>query len=93
MPATAVLSGLVLIVSFAVSHSVVEVQDTDWKEPVLVWLSICMPTGSGKSSLCKYLRKLVEKARVSSGRKVTQLPGFLMISLLKNGSLHACQPL
>lgn len=49
------------------SHSVVKVCDTEWNEPVLVWLAICMPTGSGKSSLCKYLRKLVNEARVQCG--------------------------
>ena len=39
-PATAVLYGLVIIMSFAMSHSVVEVEDTDWIEPVLVWVAI-----------------------------------------------------
>ncbi len=36
MPATAVLAGLLLIVSFSMSHSVVEAQDMDGVEPVLV---------------------------------------------------------
>ena len=67
MPAVAVLAGLLLIVSYSMSHSVVAVDGTDWVEPVLLWLSICMPTGSGKSSLCKYLRKLVEDARSQTG--------------------------
>lgn len=60
MPATAVLLGLIGIVSFAMFHSAVEVEGTDWVEPVLLWIVICMPTGSGKTSLCKYLRKLVD---------------------------------
>lgn len=56
------------IVSFSMSHSVVKIDGTDWIEPVLVWLSICMPTGSGKSSLCKYLRNLVQQARSQCGQ-------------------------
>lgn len=47
------------------SHSVVEVEDTDWIEPVLVWVAICMQTGSGKSSLCKLLAKFVEDTRTN----------------------------
>ena len=67
MPSTAFLAGLIDITGFAMSHSVIEVQDTDWFEPVLVWMSICMPTGSGKSSLCKLLRKLIQDACEQSG--------------------------
>ena len=59
MPVAAVLAGLLLIVSFTMSHSVVEVEGTDWVEPVLLWISVCMPTGTGKSSLCKFLWKLI----------------------------------
>ena len=60
-----------------ISHSVVEVEGTDWVEPVLLWLSICMPTGSGKSSLCKCLRKLVKDARSNCGLDDTQPSWFL----------------
>ena len=67
MPTTALLAGLLIIVSFAMSHSVVEVEGTDWVEPVLLWLSICMPTGSGKSSLCKLLKKMVKDAQNQCG--------------------------
>lgn len=66
MPATASLAGLPIIISYAMSHSVVEVQGTDWMEPVLLRISICMPTGSGKSSLCKLL-KMVKDARSQCG--------------------------
>ena len=66
MPATAVLAGILLVVSFAMSHSVVEVENTDWVEPILLWISVCMPTGSGKSSLCKWLRQIVEDAHAMS---------------------------
>ena len=49
------------------SHSVVEVSDSNWVETVLVWMAICMPTGMGKSSLCKFLRNLVREARNKCG--------------------------
>ena len=43
MPPTAVLGGLVFITSYLMSHSVVEMEGTDWLEPVLVWLSsVCL---------------------------------------------------
>ena len=64
-PPTAVLYGLVIIMSFAMSHSVVEVENTDWIEPILVWVAMCMQTGSGKSSLCKLLEKYVEDTRAN----------------------------
>lgn len=67
MPATAVLAGLLMIVSFSMSHSVVEVEGTDWVEPVLIWMAICMPTGMGKSSLCKFLRKLTGEVKRQCG--------------------------
>lgn len=44
MSPSAVLAGLILIVAFSLSHSVVEIEGTDWVEPVLLWISICMPT-------------------------------------------------
>ena len=67
MPPTALLAGLQMIVGLAMSHSVVEVEGTDWMEPVLPWLSVCMPTGSGKSSLCKLLRQVVKGAQEQCG--------------------------
>ena len=67
MPATAVLAGLLLVVSFSMSHSVVEVQGTDWAEPVLLWIAVLMPTGMGKSPLCKFLRNLIKEARKHRG--------------------------
>ena len=51
MPPTAVLGGLLVIVSFAMSHAVVGIPRTEWTEPVLLWIAIGMPTGSGKSPL------------------------------------------
>ena len=77
MPPVAILAGLLLIVSYSMSHSVVTVDGTDWVEPVLLWISICMPTGSGKSSLCKYLCKLVDDARSQNGAGDSQPSWFL----------------
>ena len=57
------VAGLLLTVSFSMSHSIVQVEGTEWTEPVLLWIAICMPTGSGKSALCKFLKSLVERAR------------------------------
>lgn len=62
---SAVLAGLLLTVAFCMSHSTVEVEVTEWVEPVILWISICVPTDSGKSALCKFLRSLVTKAQVS----------------------------
>ena len=67
MPAAAVLYGLLVVVSFSMSHSIVEVEGTDWLEPVLLWVSICMPTGSGKTSLCKFLKQLVDDTHANVG--------------------------
>ncbi len=64
MPLDAVLAGLTMIISFVVSHSDIEVEGIDWVEPVLIWVAVCRPTGSGKSTLCKFLRNLVRKARM-----------------------------
>ncbi len=49
------------------SHSTVELEATEWVEPVLLWISTCMLTGSGKSALCKFLKSLVYKARSNCG--------------------------
>lgn len=66
IPATAVLFGLLVNVSFSMSHCSVEVEGTDWIEPVL-WISICMPTGSGKTSLYGYLKRLVDSTHTNIG--------------------------
>ncbi len=63
MPPTAVLGGLLIDVAFAVSHATVNVPGTEWAEPVVLWMSIGMPTGSGKSPLFKYLLSVLRKAR------------------------------
>lgn len=81
LPPTAVLYGFIIIMSFAMSHSVVEASETDWVEPVLVWIAICMPTGSGKSS------RLTEETREIGGNDSS--PAWLADdqSLEKEGAL------
>ena len=54
-------------------HSTVRVEDSELVEPVIVWISICMPPGSTKSPLCNYLRELVNKAQ----NKAAQCTGSL----------------
>ena len=67
MPPTAVLGGLLTLVVFALSHATVGVPKTNWVESVLLWVSIGMPTESGKTPLYKYLLSLLEKARKKCG--------------------------
>ena len=38
MPPVAVLAGLLMIISFSMSHSCVVVEGTDWLEPVILWI-------------------------------------------------------
>ena len=59
------------------SHSSVKVEATEWVEPVILWIGICMRTGSGKSALCKFLKSLVEKARARCGLSMADLSWFL----------------
>ena len=62
MPPMAVLSGYVILTSYMLSPSVVTVPGSSWEEPVLVWLTICMPTGSGKSVLFKHVISLLQQS-------------------------------
>ena len=63
VPASAVLSELLLVESYCLSHCLIRVPNTEWTEPSLLWLTICMPTGSGKTPLCGFLTNLVDKVR------------------------------
>ena len=49
------------------SHAVVGIPRTEWTEPVLLWIAIGMPTGSGKSPLFKYLLAILHKTRSKCG--------------------------
>lgn len=67
IPPLAVLGGLVTLTSFVISPAVVEVPGTEWREPVLVWLSVNMPTGSSKSSLYQFLHGVITKVKKECG--------------------------
>lgn len=41
----------------------VEVPNTDWVEPVLVWITVVMPSGSGKTLLFSFLMELLEMVK------------------------------
>ena len=49
--------------SYCLSHSTIKVPNTEWVEASLLWITICMPTGSGKTPLYGFLNSLIEKAR------------------------------
>lgn len=78
VPATSVLSGLMILMSYFVSHGVVNPFGTDWFEPVLVWVVIVMPTGAGKSTLFKFLKGVLDtvKTRVSCSSKEKNQPDW-----------------
>lgn len=61
LPPISVLCRLMVLTSFAMSHSYVHVAGTGWYEPVILWLIIVMPSGCGKSTLYKFLKKAIEK--------------------------------
>ena len=72
------------------SHSSVKVEATEWVEPVILWISICMPTGSGKTALCKLLKDLIDKTRMRCGLTLAD-PSWCLDdqSFEKMGSLMA----
>ena len=65
VPATAVLCGYIILGSFVLSPSTVKRPTTSWQEPALVWLTVCMPTGSGKSTLFRHLYSLMRDVRAA----------------------------
>ena len=91
MPSTAVLSGLVIITSFILAHSNVNVDGTEWSELVILWVIIGMPTGSGKSSLFNYFLELIRQVRQKCNRKDNIHPPWTVeeSSLKKMGALMA----
>lgn len=68
--------------SYVISPAVITIPGIDWVEPALVWLSINMPTGSGKSSLYKYLSDLTnniqESSRVASNKSSSDEPAWFI---------------
>lgn len=69
VPPIAVLCGYIIAASFLMSPSFIEVTETDWKEPILVWLTVCMQSGGGKSTLFRHIYKLIEHIRSELGLK------------------------
>lgn len=67
------LASLLSLTSYLLSPSVVRVEGTDWEEPVLIWESVYMPTGSGKSPLCAYISKLLKRVQEKCGRSTSWL--------------------
>lgn len=44
-----------------------KIPGTDWTEPILVWLTVVMPTGSGKSTVFRHLYSLMRAVRTKCG--------------------------
>ncbi len=63
VPPAAVLGGLLILTSFVLSPAEVTVPGTDWVEPILIWLTISMPTGSRKTTIYQFLRGLLHNIR------------------------------
>ena len=63
---TAVLCGYIILGGFLLPP-VVKVLNTNWEEPVLVWLTVAMPTGSGKSTLFRHIYLLLRAVRDQCG--------------------------
>lgn len=63
VPPAAILGGLLILTSLVVSPAEVVVPNTDWVEPVLIWLTISMPTGSRKTTVYQFLRGLIQNIR------------------------------
>ena len=79
VPPAAILGGLLLITSFIISPAVVKVPGTDWEEPALVWLTISMPTGSRKTTIYQFLRRLLQRVRQQAQCKGTFVTFTYMI--------------
>lgn len=67
---TLTIPGQPWIVSHA--YSVVDVEQSNWLKPVLLWTIVGMPTGSGKSPLFKYLSNLLRLTRPKCGLDATK---------------------
>lgn len=61
------MAGYLLLGSYVLSPASVVVPNTNWEEPLLLWLTICMPTGSGKSTLFRHLCDLLKDIRGLAG--------------------------
>lgn len=57
----AVLGGLLILTSFVLSPATITVPGTDRVEPALIWLTISMPTGSRKTTIYQFMRRLLQE--------------------------------
>ncbi len=58
VPTLGIITNLMIPVQLTMAHSSVMVEETHWKEPVIVWLVDHMSTGTGKSSVAGFTAKL-----------------------------------
>lgn len=79
VPPGAILGGLTILTSFVISPTVVTVPNTDWEEATLLWLTISMPTGSRKSTVYQFLRKLLHDIRIKAGCKGMLIYNFITV--------------
>jgi len=49
--------------SYILSPSIVKIPNKEWIEPIILWMTIVMPTGSGKSSLYRHLLDVLKKVQ------------------------------
>ena len=90
MPADAILCGIEMLLSFFMSHCTIEVPGTVWVESVLLWLSLAMPTGSGKTPLFIFLTRILRRVRERLPLTKTHPPWLLdEASFEKMGELMA----
>ncbi|XP_044166755.1 uncharacterized protein LOC122946920 [Acropora millepora] len=60
------------------AHAEVHVPDTLWKEPGVLWFAIGMPTGTGKSTVYKYLVEIIKKVRQKLADEEVELKDWLL---------------
>ena len=63
MPPDAILCGLLMLTSFCISHCAVSVPDKMFVEPVVLWITIGMQSGSGKSPFHSYLMNILQSVQ------------------------------
>ena len=72
------------------SHCVVKVPGTVWVEPAILWITITMPTGSGKIHLLAFLTSILHGVRKKLKLTSMHLPWLLdEASFEKKGELMA----
>ncbi len=74
------------------------VPGTDWVEPVLVWMTIAIPTGSGKSTLFRHINKILGALRAKCVQNDEEDPSWVfddgsfekMGALMHSNSARLC---